>query len=243
MTIQHKRYDGRNENKLRAIESEQALLNKADGSAKFSQDKSTVLAAVYGPIEVNSARKEKILKSYVEVTFTPALGNTNFIDKEKEQLVKNAVESMILTTLYPRTQISVIIQVFSDDGSIVSCAINAACLALLDAGIEMNGLLGSVTLCFNNDGSIYLDPDIEEENQSKALAIYSFSSINKNIVLSKTIGSLTEDQYFNGLKLASQACDFIISYIKLAVKNRIMGTNTNDNNNNKIEDNNNMKLE
>ncbi|KAN0000768.1 hypothetical protein ACTFIZ_001199 [Dictyostelium cf. discoideum] len=231
MKTEHTRNDGRCENSIRPVESEQGSLNKADGSAKFSQDKSKVLAAVYGPIEVNSARKEKILKSYVEVTFTPALGNTNYIDKEKELLIKNAVESMILTTLYPRTQISVILQVFSDDGSIVSCAINAACLALLDAGIEMNGLLGSVTLCFNNDGSIYVDPSTEEENQSKAIAIYSFSSINKNIVLSKTIGTLTEDQYFKGLDKASESCDLIISFIKLAVKNRIMGSNYNENEN------------
>ncbi|EGC39763.1 hypothetical protein DICPUDRAFT_85962 [Dictyostelium purpureum] len=225
-----RRLNGRTQGQLRSMESEQSLLNKADGSAKFSQNKTSVLAAVYGPIEVNSARKEKILKSYVEVTFTPALGNTTYLDKEKELLVKNAVESVILTTLHPRTQVSVIIQVYSDDGSIVSCSINAACLALLDAGIEMNGLIGSITLMNEDDDEdnnkclMIVDPDLNEENNSKAMAIFAFSSNSNNIVMSKTIGTLTEDQYFECLK-AARGCDSIIAYMKLAVKNRIMGQN------------------
>ncbi|KYQ92031.1 hypothetical protein DLAC_06860 [Tieghemostelium lacteum] len=218
------RNDGRLNNQIRAFESEQSLLNKADGSARFTQNKSSVLAAVYGPIEVKNSRKQKILKSLIEVSFTPSVGNTTYLDKEKELLIKNALESIILTTLHPRTQISIIFQVFSDDGSIISCAINAACLALLDAGIEMQGLIGSVTLCYNHDKSIYLDPTAQEEKECKSLSVIAYGSQSSQIIMNKTEGTLSMDLYFKSLPLSKEACDKVISYIKLAVKNRIMGT-------------------
>jgi len=223
---QIKRVDGRFDNQIRPIETEQGLLNKADGSAKFTQNKSSVLAAVYGPIEVKSARKEKILKSVIEVTFTPGLGNTNYQDKEKELLIRNAVESVILTTLHPRTQITIVIQVYSDDGSIISCAINAVCLALLDAGIEMNGMIGSVTLAYqkiDDQDVFYFDPDLLEEIESKAVAIFAFGNNSNNIIMSKVEGKLTEELYFLAIKNAREATDKIIAFMKLAVKNRIMG--------------------
>lgn len=47
-------------------------------------------------------------------------------------------------------------QVIHDDGSLLSCAINAACAALVDAGIPMTGLLTSVTIALakRGDGAV-----------------------------------------------------------------------------------------
>ncbi|EGG24151.1 hypothetical protein DFA_06297 [Cavenderia fasciculata] len=224
-TTNIKRDDTRLSNQIRPIESEQALLNKADGSAKFSQGKSSVLAAVYGPIDVKTARKEKISKSVVDVSFTPATGNTTYFDKEREMLVRNAVESIILTLLHPRTQINVIVQVYSNDGSIISCAINACCLALLDAGIELNCLISSITLSFTHDNQIYLDPTQKEENNSKGLAVYAINS-KSEIVMTKTTGIIGESLYFQGLNIAKQSCEKVSAYTRLAVRNRIMGDQT-----------------
>ncbi|GAM24985.1 hypothetical protein SAMD00019534_081600 [Acytostelium subglobosum LB1] len=227
------RSDKRTPNQIRPIESEQALLNKADGSAKFTQNKSSVLAAVYGPVEV-IPRKEKISKANIDVVFTPATGNSSYEDKEKEMLIRNALESVIITSLHPRTQISIIIQVYSDDGSIVSCAINAACLALLDAGIELNSLLGSITLCYNHDGTVCLDPDTVEEELAKGLAIYAFNNQTK-LVMVNTTGVISEQQYDDGLRLARMSCETVLAYIRLAVKNRIMGHSNDGNNDAGIE--------
>eukprot|EP01132_Coremiostelium_polycephalum_P011134 gene11134-13634_t len=177
---QYKRSDSRLDNQIRPIESEQALLNKADGSAKFTQNKSSVLAAVYGPIDTSNPRKEKLSKALVEVNYTPAIGNVTYLDKEKELLIKNSVET------------------------------------LLDAGIEMTGLIGSITLCFNHDNRILIDPTSKEENESKATAIYAFSNKSTNLVMTKTVGILSEQQYFDGLKIGRDSCDKIIAYIKLA---------------------------
>ena len=45
------RRDRRELNQLRPLGSEQSLLNRADGSASFSQGRTSVVAAVYGPVQ------------------------------------------------------------------------------------------------------------------------------------------------------------------------------------------------
>lgn len=52
---------------------ETGVLSRADGSAQWSQEGSTVLAAVYGPLET-SAAKESAEQASVEVVFKPRAG-------------------------------------------------------------------------------------------------------------------------------------------------------------------------
>ena len=68
------RVDGREANQLRPLATEQSLLNRADGSASFSQGATSVLAAVYGPAQPKMARKELIDRCAVEVVFKPQNG-------------------------------------------------------------------------------------------------------------------------------------------------------------------------
>jgi 3' exoribonuclease family, domain 1 len=49
--------------------------------------------------------------------------------------VRRTLEQAVLLTQYPRMLISVIVQVLSDDGGVLSTAINGAAVALLNAGI------------------------------------------------------------------------------------------------------------
>lgn len=52
---------------------ERGLLQRADGSARWSQDKTSVLAAVYGP-RSTFGRKEDSERAVVEVIFKPHAG-------------------------------------------------------------------------------------------------------------------------------------------------------------------------
>jgi exosome complex component RRP46 len=64
------RRDGRESNQLRPVTSESGLLNKADGSAQYSIGATSVIAAVYGPMEVKQ-RDEILDRATVQVTFKP----------------------------------------------------------------------------------------------------------------------------------------------------------------------------
>ena len=50
------RRDGRRRDQLRALECEQGLLHRADGSARVNQGETSVIVAVYGPITVSPKR-------------------------------------------------------------------------------------------------------------------------------------------------------------------------------------------
>jgi exosome complex component RRP46 len=58
---------------LRSLACEQGLLARCDGSARFKQGQTCVIAAVFGPGEVKLSR-EIINKATVDVTLKPKTG-------------------------------------------------------------------------------------------------------------------------------------------------------------------------
>ena len=60
---------------------------------------------------------------------------------EYAHLLKCALEASVLLHLYPRSRMDVSIVVLADDGGRLCAAINAATLALVDAGIPMKDLV------------------------------------------------------------------------------------------------------
>jgi ribonuclease PH len=60
------RKDKRNNNQLRPMECEHSVLTRADGSVKYSQGNSSVMVAVYGPVQVLSS----FFRSLLSVAFS-----------------------------------------------------------------------------------------------------------------------------------------------------------------------------
>lgn len=67
------RQSGRHNGQMRMLQSERGVLNRADGSAKWSQDNTSVLVAVYGPRQARE-RREDAEKAVVEVVYKPRSG-------------------------------------------------------------------------------------------------------------------------------------------------------------------------
>ena len=80
-TVKHSRVLERNRPHLaeecRTLLCERGLLQRADGSARWSQDKTSVIAAVYGP-RSTFGRKEDSEQAIVEVFFKPNAGLYRF---------------------------------------------------------------------------------------------------------------------------------------------------------------------
>ncbi|KXS22309.1 ribosomal protein S5 domain 2-like protein, partial [Gonapodya prolifera JEL478] len=130
------RPDGRTPSQLRPITMGQGVLSRADGSGQARAGETEVLAAVYGPTEVK-IRDEKLDRATLEVKWKPIIGPPGIVETSYERFLRESLDSAVITSLHPRTLISITIQVINDDGSILSCAFNAALLALLDAGIPL----------------------------------------------------------------------------------------------------------
>jgi ribonuclease PH len=56
---------------------------------------------------------------------------------ELSAFIRQTFEPVILTSQFPRSQIDIYLQIFQNDGGVLQCCINAATLALIDAGIPM----------------------------------------------------------------------------------------------------------
>ncbi|CAG8465415.1 11379_t:CDS:2, partial [Cetraspora pellucida] len=108
------RQDGRRANELRKIKCKPSVLSQADGSAYIEQGNTKCLAAVYGPREVDIWRLLEIASA-----------------------VKQTFEPVIMTSLFARSQIDIYLQILQFDGGTIQICINAATLALIDAGIPM----------------------------------------------------------------------------------------------------------
>lgn len=105
------RRDGRSANQIRPLAVEQGILNRADGSARFVQGNTSVLAAVYGPAPAKSARMEKADRATVDVSFKPESGMASAADAEREALLRRSLEEVVLRSRYPRSVVSVVVQV------------------------------------------------------------------------------------------------------------------------------------
>ena len=59
--------------------------------------------------------------------------------------ISSAFASTLFTHLYPRSTITITISILSQDGSLLAACLNAATLALIDAGIPMSDYIVSCT--------------------------------------------------------------------------------------------------
>nr|GLL38086.1 exosome complex exonuclease RRP46 homolog [Ipomoea trifida]GMD44229.1 exosome complex exonuclease RRP46 homolog [Ipomoea batatas] len=110
------RADGRTANQLRPLACSRGVLNRAHGSASWSQGDTKVLAAVYGP-KAGTKKNENPEKACIEVIWKPKTGQIGKHEKECEMIVKRTLQSICLLTVHPNTTTSVIIQVVNDDGA------------------------------------------------------------------------------------------------------------------------------
>ncbi|XP_065832480.1 exosome complex component RRP46-like [Oscarella lobularis] len=202
---------------LRPLAAEQSLLSRADGSARFSHGSTSVLAAVYGPAEVKQS-KEKLNRATIDVVFKPKSGNPGSAEKLIEKILRETCETIIISSLHPRSSISIIVQLEHDDGALIACSVNACYLALLDAGIPMSGQLSAVGCSFKDE--CILDPSLEQVQDSSSVLTLVFDS-HSHLIASHGIGPTTQSQFFSGISIATPASKLVAEFMRLSTERRL----------------------
>lgn len=162
-------------------------LSKPDGSALIDQNNTIVQATVFGPVDIAQS-KINYEEAVVEILFKPKISipsNSPAFEfvRQVENLLKCIFQEAILTRLHPRTSISIMIQEIHDAGSLLSTAVNAACCALIDAGVAMkcpvvgaqvtNPEGGKFNFVFDKDMdliSIITSGTVDEDSLTKAIS-------------------------------------------------------------------------
>jgi len=207
------RVDGRKLDELRPIRMEVGLLEKADGSAYIEQGKNRIMAAVYGPREAHPkhialADRAVIRCRYhmapfsVEERKSPAPSRREL---ELSKVIREALETSIVSELYPRTSIDIFIEVLQSDGGSRCAGITAASLALADAGVPLREIVAACAAT-KIDGKVALDASDIEDKEGQADLPVAFMPKSNAVTLIQMDGSLTEDEFNQALDMAIGAC-------------------------------------
>jgi len=204
---------------LRSTACEQGLLSNANGSVRYSQGTSCVLVAVYGPKETRT-NLEQLERCILEVSVLPRIGVSGTREKRLERQLRNSFETVILTTQYPRTSIEIVVQIISDDGSILSTILNGVTLALFDAAVQLKSSLIAVSCCFL-DGAVHLDPAQNEEEKSPSAFTFAFLGGTPDVLLSHAVGSFSDSEFMMALHTCQAASEYVLVQFKASLERRV----------------------
>ena len=222
------RADGRTPNQLRPLFGDAGALTRADGSARWRQDRTEVLVAVHGPCEVRRNR-ERVDGAYVEVLVRPRAGLPGPPERELEQLLGATLRAAIITSLHPRTAISIVVQVIADDGALLSAALNGATLALLHAAIPMRGPAVGCTIALLPSGAALLDPTADEERDAAAVVTLGYLlrdlqglGAERQLLLSHARGAVGEARFDACRAAAQRAGAAVVAFLREAMVPRTL---------------------
>lgn len=220
------RMDGRRPEELRRMSCELGQGTRSDGSALFIQGNTKVIASIYGPVECTRRADALHDRCVINCEYTVASFATSERrrfqkgdrrSKELGLLITQTFESAILTHLYPRSQINIFLQVICDDGGALPCAINAASLALISAGIPMREFVCACSLGFVNSTPL-LDLNFMERSSSGPLMYMATYPQSETVTLLQMEGKLQLEHYEAVMELGKEGCKKIYEVLKEQVK-------------------------
>ncbi|RLG89709.1 MAG: exosome complex exonuclease Rrp41, partial [Thermoprotei archaeon] len=215
------RHDGRKPDELRPIKMDVGILKNADGSAYVEYGGTKVIAAVYGPREVYPRHLALPDRALIRCRYHMAPFSTSDRKSpapsrreiELSKVIREALEAVVFTELYPRTTIDVFIEVLQADGGTRTAGLTAASLALADAGIPMKDLVAGVAVG-KVDGVIVLDIDEVEDEFGEADMPIGYAAGIEEIVLLQLNGVLTREEFVKALELAKKGAEQIYKLMK-----------------------------
>ena len=223
------RHDGRRPDELRPIRIEVGVLKNSDGSAIVEYGGTKVIAAVYGPHEAPS--KFMILpdRALIRCRYHMAPFSTSERKSpspsrreiELSKVIREALEAVVFTELYPRTTIDIFIEVLQADGGTRTAGLTAASLALADAGIPMRDLVAGVAVG-KVDGVLVLDIDELEDEYGEADMPIGYAVGMDEIVLLQLNGVLTPEEMKEAIKLAKKGAEQIYKLMKEALHRKYL---------------------
>lgn len=221
------RIDGRTANELRPIKIEAGVLNNADGSAYVEIGKNKVLAAVYGPRECHPRHLQNPQKAIIQVKYNMMAFSVSDRKRpgpdrrsvEISKITAEALESVVLTEMYPRASIDVYIEILQANAGTRCAGLTAASVALADAGIPMKDIVPAVAVG-KADGHVLLDLNKEEDNYGEADVPMALIPKTNEIVLLQMDGNMSREEFDKAMKMGVDACHEVYRIQKDALKRR-----------------------
>lgn len=231
MTTEFIRSDGRKFDELRPINAEVGIIPNADGSAKFSSGNTVAIAAVYGPKKMHPQHMQNPKKGVLRCTYNMLSFSVtdrirpgpNRRSTEISKIMEWALEPIVMLENYPNTVVDVHIDISQADAGTRCAGINAAVMALAQAGIPMKDMVSSIAVG-KLDKQLVVDVDKHEEDWEEGEGPtdipISFTS-NGEITHLQLDGNISFAQLKEAIKLGKEATQNICEIQKKALKDAL----------------------
>ncbi|MEM7821412.1 MAG: exosome complex exonuclease Rrp41 [Candidatus Aenigmatarchaeota archaeon] len=222
-----KRLDGRLPEEMREIEIKLDAVSRADGSAMVRFGNTIVIASVYGPKALFPEHLREPEKCILRCRYNMAPFS---VDERKSpgpdrrsteisKVVRLALEPVIFLEEFPRAVIDVFIEVLQADGSTRVTGLNAASLALADAGIPMKDLVAACSIG-KIDDKLIVDLSGIEDQHSEADVAFAILPTKNKITLLQMDGILTREEIKKLIEMGTESCKKIYEIQKKVLKEK-----------------------
>jgi exosome complex component MTR3 len=227
------RVDGRNAEDFRQPCLQQGVLSNAQGSAYVETGKTKVMVGIFGPRESDTSHRDTFYSqgriavdvSIVKFPSKPKVGPRKTPEEtELARMVQASVQSTILLEKFPKLVLDINCSVLEQDGNVASAIINAATLALADAGIEMRDMVSSCSVALLPGKICVVDPSGAEEVVQVGKAVVSVSPIRGEVTFVSTSGRWEETAWNDAVKMAIVGCAQMDYTMREHVRQNAMGS-------------------
>ena len=242
LALSNLRNDGRKPHEIRRMRIQMGccgLGGDVRGSALVEMGLTTALATVNGPTECARRSDELPDRAVLEVSvgvvpFASADRRTYNASTDRRlleasQMLQTALEATLLLQTYPRQRIIIQVTVMADDGGRLCTALNAATLAVLDAGIPMKDFCCACSAGHNSSSSSTTDNAVvlvdlnrrEELGNDTVYVPCAMLPQRGTLVLAQCDARLSDfDALEQVLEAAMEGCRAVFEHMQAAVKER-----------------------
>ena len=222
-----KRQDGRKTDEIRPLEIRAGVLKNANGSAMVIMGRTIAIAGVYGPKEMLPKHKQISDKGVLRCIYSMLPFSTDERvrpgpsrrSNEISLVTTHALEPAIFLEEFPKSVIEVFINIIQADAGTRTAGINAASVALADAGIPMRDLVTSVA-AGKIDSEYVIDIAGKEEETTHADLPIAYLPRMKQFSLLQMDGDMPAEDVKKTIQLAVKGCEKIYETQKKALKDR-----------------------
>jgi exosome complex component RRP41 len=141
---------------------------------------------------------------------------------EISKVSREAIDPLIMKEFYPRSTVDIFVEILQADAGTRAAGINAASVALADAGVPMKGLISACAVG-KVDDTVVLDLIKEEDNYGQADMPVAMDVRTGQITLLQMDGHLTFDEFEKALELAKHGCAIISEMQREALIQKFQG--------------------
>jgi len=215
-----KRIDGRKIDEIRKMEAKVGVIPVADGSAMFKTGDTVAIAAVFGPRVLHPQHMQNPEKGILRVNYSMMPFSVsdrirpgpNRRSQEISKVTEWALAPCVDLSGFPSTVVDVFIQIPQADAGTRVAGINAAVMALAQAGIPMKEMVNAISIG-KLDKTIVVDVDKSEEDYKEGEGSTDIPvcvlSRSKKVSLLQLDGKISVKELKEVLKMAKKACEEI----------------------------------